>query len=175
MATIIRIREVVQDNWKLLELAADGALPPVPPQSDVIVPLALWKRSRESLLVREGRLGVWLDSNEGPEAIAGDLGHFEVIAVNFPKFTDGRGYSTARLLRDRYRYKGEIRAIGDVQRDQLLYLTRCGFDAFALKNGRDPQAALSAYTDFSEAYQASVERPQPLFRRRFANAPDGME
>jgi uncharacterized protein (DUF934 family) len=175
METLIKIRNVVRDSWQLLEPGADGALPAIPPEGDVIVPLALWQRERASLLARGGRLGVRLDSSEGPEALAGDLGHFDVIAVNFPKFTDGRGYSTARLLRDRYGYRGEIRAVGDVQRDQLLYLSRCGFDAFALKERRDPQAALAAFSDFSEAYQASVERPLPLFRRRFSNVPDGME
>lgn len=175
MATIIKIRQLVQDSWQLLERAADGALPAVPPEGDVIVPLGLWQRDRASLLARKGRVGVWLESSEEPEALAGDLARLPVIAVNFPKFTDGRGYSTARLLRDRYGYQGEIRAIGDVQRDQLLYLARCGFDAFALKDRRDSQAALAAFSEFSEAYQASVERPQPLFRRRFANSPDGME
>jgi uncharacterized protein (DUF934 family) len=174
MATLIKIRQLVQDNWQLLEAAADGALPAVP-QGDVIVPLALWQRERARLLARSGRLGVRLEASDGPEALAEDLGHFDVIAVHFPKFTDGRGYSTARLLRERYGYEGEIRAIGDVQRDQLLYLSRCGFDAFAVKERRDPQAALDAFSDFSEAYQASVERPLPLFRRRVANARDGME
>jgi uncharacterized protein (DUF934 family) len=93
--------------------------------------------------------------------------------VNFPKFTDGRGYSTGRLLRERYGYRGELRAIGDIFRDQLLYLSRCGFDAFVLRPGEDPQAALAAFGDFSEAYQAAVDRPLPLFRRRFFPSPDG--
>jgi uncharacterized protein (DUF934 family) len=175
MATLIKIRQVVQDNWQLLEAAADGALPGVPAQGDVIVPLALWRRERANLLARSGRLGVRLEAGDGPEALADDLAHFDVIAVHFPKFTDGRGYSTARLLRERYGYRGEIRAIGDVQRDQLLHLSRCGFDAFAVKERRDPEALLGAFADFSEAYQASVERPLPLFRRRFANAPDGTD
>lgn len=175
MATIIRIRQLVQDSWQLLRPAADGALPAVPAQGDVIVPLALWQQQRANLLARDGRAGVWLQASEGPEPLAGDLGHLPVIAIDFPKLVDGRGYSTARLLRDRYGYRGEIRAIGDVQRDQLLYLARCGFDAFALKEGRDAEAALVAFSEFSEAYQASVERPQPLFRRRFANVPEGME
>jgi len=87
---------------------------------------------------------------------------------------DGRGYSIARLLRERYGWRGELRAIGDVLRDQLFYLTRCGFDAFELRAGQDAQAALTALADFSEAYQSSVERPQPLFRRRVAIS-SGME
>lgn len=175
MAAIIKMRQVVQDNWQLLRMAADGAPPAIPPEGDIIVPLALWQARRKELLAHPGRIGVWLDSHEGPEAIAEDLGVLGLIAINFPKFTDGRGYSTARLLRERYGYKGELRAIGDVQRDQLLFLSRCGFDAFALKEGRDPEAALGAFSEFSEAYQASVVEPQPLFRRRFSNAPEGME
>lgn len=174
MATLIKIRQVVQDNWQLLEPATEGA-PAIPVEGDVIVPLALWRRERAALLARKGRLGLRLDSGEGPEAVVEDLAHFDVIAINFPKVTDGRGYSTARLLRDRYGYQGEIRAVGDVQRDQLLYLSRCGFDAFALKERRDPQAALAAFSEFSEAYQESVDRPLPLFRRRFENSPDGMK
>jgi uncharacterized protein (DUF934 family) len=89
--------------------------------------------------------------------------------VHFPTFTDGRGYSTARLLRERYGYRGELRAVGDVLRDQLFYLSRVGFDAFALRQDQDAEGALASLADFSESYQASVERPQPLFRRRIAN------
>ena len=165
MATIIRQRQVVADNWQLLKSAAD-ATDATPAGGDVIVPLAVWRGHRDSLVARAGRLGVWLDANDDPALIAGDLEHFAVIAVNFPQFTDGRGYSIARLLRERYGWRGELRAIGDVLRDQLFYLSRCGFDAFALRDGQDAQSALAAFTDFSEGYQTSVERPQPLFRRR---------
>jgi uncharacterized protein (DUF934 family) len=175
MAAIIKMRQVVQDNWRLLKVSADGTLPDIPSQGDIIVPLALWQARRKELLAHPGRLGVWLDSHEGPEAIAEDLGVFGLIAIHFPKLTDGRGYSTARLLRERYGYKGELRAIGDVQRDQLLFLSRCGFDAFALKEGRDPEAALAAFSELSEAYQASVVEPLPLFRRRFAATPEEVE
>ena len=173
MAIIIRQRRVVADNWQLLKSAADGSLA-VPAEGDVIVPLGVWCAQRDTLLKRTGKLGVWLDSNEDPALIADDLRHFELIAVNFPQFVDGRGYSIARLLRERYGWRGELRAIGDVLRDQLFYLTRCGFDAFELRAGQDAQAALTALADFSEAYQSSVERPQPLFRRRVAIS-SGME
>ena len=175
MATIIKDRQLAADNWQLLKPTADGGLPPLPQTGDVIVPLALWLEQREALSSRAGRLGVWLDSHEEPASIAGDLDRFALVAVNFPTFTDGRGYSIARLLRERHGYKGELRAIGEVVRDHLFFMASCGFDAFLLRDDQDPEAALTAFGDFSDAYQASVERPLPLFRRRFLVSPDGME
>jgi len=130
------------------------------------VPLVLWQQQRAQLAGRPGRLGIWLNSHEEPAAIAEDLKLFGVVAVNFPKFTDGRGYSTAHLLRERYGWKGELRAVGDVFRDQLFHLASCGFSAFALRQGEDLQDALAAFRDFSDTYQATVEQPVPLFRRR---------
>ena len=107
-----------------------------------------------------------LEPDADPASVAGRLQGVARVEVNFPKFTDGRGYSIARLLRERYGYRGELRAVGDVQRDQLHYLSRVGFDAFLLREGEDAEGALAALGDFSEAYQSSVERPLPLFRRR---------
>jgi len=99
-------------------------------------------------------------------AFAERIGKLRVIAVNFPKYGDGRGYSIARLLRERYGYKGELRAVGVVARDHLQHMAQCGFDSFLLREGEDAQAALAAFDDFSEAYQASAAQPVPLFRRR---------
>ncbi len=107
-----------------------------------------------------------LEPGDDPAECAERLGAIARVEVNFPKFTDGRGYSIARLLRERYGYRGELRAVGDVLRDQIYYLSRCGFDAFLLREDQDAEEALPACNDFSEAYQASVERPEPLFRRR---------
>ena len=107
-----------------------------------------------------------MDAGEEIEEIADQLQHFQVIALNFPAFTDGRHYSTAYLLRTRYGYRGEVRAIGDVLRDQLFALRRVGFDAFALRADKDPQDALQSFADFAEVYQASADQPLPLFRRR---------
>ena len=127
-------------------------------------------------LIRRGRIAspsqpeagevLRLEPGDDPARAADRLRSAARVEVNFPSFTDGRGYSIARLLRERHGYQGELRAVGDVQRDQLFYLARCGFDAFLLRDGLDAQEALSALHDFSEAYQASVERPEPLFRRR---------
>jgi uncharacterized protein (DUF934 family) len=170
MATLIKERRIVTDSWRLLERGPKGELPEAPTQGDVIVPLALWLERRTDLLPRAqaGTLGVWLDANEGPDLIAADVQRFALVAVNFPKFGDGRAYSIARLLRERYGYKGELRAIGDVLHDHLYFMEQCGFDAFALRADQDAQAALSALDTFSDGYQTSVLRPTPLFRRRLA-------
>ena len=165
---LIKDRKRVTDPWRLLKPDADGVLPPLPVDGDVIVPLAVWTEARAQLLGRGTRLGVWLADDQDPAQIGDDLKHFQAVAVNFPKITNGRGYSIGRLLRERHGWRGELRAIGDVQRDQLFYLTRCGFDAFDLREGEDVEVALAAFKDFSEAYQASVDRPVPLFRRRDA-------
>lgn len=163
MQRIIKHREVVDDRWHLLP--KDATLESVPNSDDVIIPLALWLEHGPALRGRDGGLGVWLDSDEEPEAIAGDLDKFQVIAVNFPAFTDGRGFSTARLLRERYGYKGEVRAIGDVLRDQLFYMQRVGFDAFAVRADKNIHDAVKGLTDFSEKYQTSWDEKNPLFRR----------
>lgn len=169
MATLIRNAKLANDSWQRLEPAADGAPPAIPAQGDLLVSLQQWQSSASALLGRPaGRTGVWLAPDEDPALVADSLDALALVAVHFPQFADGRGYSTARLLRERYGWQGELRAIGDVQRDQLFYLSRVGFDAFELNDGIDAQSALSAFADFSEAYQASVERPLPLFRRRAA-------
>ena len=107
-----------------------------------------------------------LGPDDDPALLAGALAQARVIAVNFPKYSDGRGYSIARLLRERYGYRGELRATGVVARDQLHAMAQCGFDTFELREGEDAQAALAAFGDFSEAYQASAAQRVPLFRRR---------
>jgi uncharacterized protein (DUF934 family) len=98
--------------------------------------------------------------------VGGELAGAARVEVNFPKFGDGRGFSIARLLRERYGYKGELRAVGQITRDHLFFLESVGFDAFELREGEDAAEALAAFDDFSESYQASVTRPVPLFRRR---------
>lgn len=170
MATLIKEQCIVEDNWCLLSRGPEGEATEAPPRRDVIVPLALWLARREVFLTYPGKLGVWLDANEGPAAIAGDLQRLALVAVNFPKFGDGRGYSTARLLRDRHGYRGELRAIGDVLHDHLHFMKQCGFDAFVLREDQDARAALSVLDSFSEGYQTSVLRPVPLFRRRLADS-----
>lgn len=166
MQRIIKGDQVVDENWHLLP--RDATLDGLSNSDDIIVPMSLWLDHAHALKARDGGLGVWLDSHEEIEAVAEDLKHFRVVALNFPVFSDGRHYSTARLLRDRYEYKGEVRAIGDVLRDQLFFMKRCGFDAFALREDFDATEALESLRDFSETYQAATDQPLPLFRRRQA-------
>lgn len=168
---IIKGRDVVDDDWSVLKLeegeTADTA---AVPEGRIIVPLAVWQAQRE-VLDKRLELGVWLAADEQAADIKDDLGRFAVIAVDFPKFSDGRGYSIAFNLRKRLNYTGELRAIGDVLRDQLWPLSRVGFDAFATRQDRSIHDALKGLTVFSETYQASVDQPQPLFRRKPRGTP----
>ncbi|RSZ57079.1 DUF934 domain-containing protein [Massilia atriviolacea] len=170
---IIKQRAVVADDWSVLRLAqadpeagsaAEAPDAVVVPEGKVIVPLAVWQAQRAALSARAD-IGVWLAPDERAEALKGELDRFAVVAIDFPKFTDGRGYSTAFNLRMRLGYTGELRAIGDVLRDQLFQMQRCGFDAFATRQDRNIHDALKGLTDFSEVYQASVDVKAPLFRR----------
>lgn len=164
MQRIIKDGQLIDESWHLLP--KDATLDGIPNCDDLIVPLGLWVEHSTALKARDGGLGVWLDAGEEIEEIADQLDNFQVIALNFPAFTDGRNCSTAYLLRNRYGYKGEVRAIGDVLRDQLFSYLRVGFDAFALREDKDPLDALKAFEEFSEVYQASTDQPLPLFRRR---------
>ncbi|MBI2306166.1 MAG: DUF934 domain-containing protein [Rhodocyclales bacterium] len=169
MTTIIKNRQAVADDYTLLTLAeGDSAETVALPAGPLLVPLAVWQVRKADLQSRGTPVGVWLAAGEGPEAIADDLAALPVVGVHFPKFVDGRGYSTARLLRERHGYQGEIRALGDVLHDQLFLMARCGFDAFALKEGKDIAKAVAAFETFKNPYQAAVDQPQPLFRRRAA-------
>ena len=170
---VIKNGVVSDDAWKLVTLAADDSLETLElPTGPLLVPVSVWRARRAELINRECEhgwpLGVWLTAEEGPEIIATDVNDFAVIAVEFPRFADGRGYSTARLLRTRYGYKGELRAIGDVLRDQLFYLQRVGFDAFALRADKSAEDARASLADFSAAYQCAADLSLSLQRRAAA-------
>lgn len=165
---IIKHSSIAEDNWTLLRLAEGETAESVQlPDGDVIVPLKVWQARKTELLQRPQR-GVWLAPDEVAQDIATDLGNLQIVAIDFPQFADGRGYSTAALLRSRFGWRGELRAIGEVLKDQLFYLSRVGFDAYALREGKDIEDAVKALNDFSETYQAAVDEPLPLFRRRRA-------
>lgn len=153
MATLIKNKRIATDNWQRFDPASgEGVLP----SGDCIVRLAVWSAQRAQLISRAGRTGVLLENTDDPRALAADFEALSLIAVRFPKFTDGRGYSIARLVR-RLGWQGELRAVGDVQRDQLFLMSRCGFDAFELRADQDAQNALSAFNDFSAPYQPAID------------------
>lgn len=163
---IIKNKRVVKDDWTILRLNQNELASTVIVQfhKKIIVPLSVWQIQRETL-IQHKKLGIWFASNEHPEAIKNDLAIFQIIAVDFPKFTDGRGYSIAYNLRMRLGYLGELRAIGDVLRDQLFYMQRVGFNTFAVRADKDIHNALKGLSDFSEKYQHSSDEKNPLFRR----------
>ncbi len=162
MAKIIDKDAVVEDSWQLLAKDFTGPLP----SGDLLLPLNYWLDNRDTAAAHDGKIGLWIDSDEEVEGLADDANQFPVIAVNFPAFTDGRGFSTGRLLRERYGFQGQLRAVGQVIRDQLFFLRRCGFDAFQLREGYDLEDALNSLCDFSVRYQPAVDQPLPLYRRR---------
>ncbi len=144
MPKLIKDGQIVEDEWRgrllSLEELNDGA--------DL-----------------EGTLGLVLEADQPPSAIETELSRLDLIIINFPVFTDGRGFSTARELRE-LGFTGEIRATGDFIRDQLHYLRRCGFNSFEFADQEQLANSLASLNVFSEAYQADVQQKEPLFRRR---------
>lgn len=160
---IIKNRALVEDTWHHVQ---DGD--PLPPAGNIIVSLARWQSECEGLRRHDGNVGVRVGSGEDIDPLVADqavLAELGVIALEFPRFSDGRNYTKARLLRERYGYTGELRAVGYVLRDQLFYMERCGIDAFELKAGKSIDGALEAFREFSVTYQAATDEPRPLFRR----------
>ena len=165
MAKIVKNNVIIDDSWILVE-ASDQVTFDQLPDGDLILPYRLWKDNRTGTPDRSGFIAVWLDSDEPPQLIADSLQQLPLVAINFPVFTDGRGYSYARLLRERYGFQGEIRAIGDVSQDQLFFLKRCGFDSFAVRADKDIEEAIRGMQPFADNYQAACDQQLPYFRRR---------
>lgn len=160
---IIKDGQVVKDEWQwALDLEAGAPLP----EGKLVISLAQFQVAQESLQSRSD-LGVCIPNDAPLNEIASSLSQRPLIAIDFPSFMDGRGFSLARLLRQRYGFKGELRATGHVIRDQLCYLKRCGFNAFSIEDEDvDLEKALASLNDFSDGYQTSVDVEQPVFRRR---------
>lgn len=169
MALLKRDR-IVDDPWILLD-----DQDPLPSGAPVIVGYDRWLRDRDALSARNGANGIVLANDQPPELIANDLQRFGLICLEFPKFTDGRAYSHARLLRTRYNFLGEVRAVGAVLRDQLLYMRRCGFDAFQIPDDADADRWTVAFNDFSARYQSAVDQAPTVTQLRVGRnrmAPD---
>lgn len=157
---LLKRDQIVTDPWTFVD--DDSPLPATP----AVVSCARWTRDRDALRRRNGGIGIRLASDQPPELIADDLHRFGLVCLDFPKFTDGRAYSYARILRTRYGYAGELRAVGNVLRDQLLFMRRCGFDAFKIPDEADPGSWATAFGAFSVRYQPSVDRAPTTFHLR---------
>jgi uncharacterized protein (DUF934 family) len=160
MALIKDKHLVSNDPW--ISVADDQ---PIPDSGDVIVGYARFDREDKDLTLRNGRLGLRIDPEDDLLQVVTHLPKAGIVAISFPKFGDGRGYTKARLLRERYGYKGELRAVGEVLGDQLFFMLRCGFNAFELAPGKNVELALKCFDDFSVTYQAATDDPRPLYRR----------
>lgn len=166
MPKLIKNGALVDDQWTVLNEATGPDVLRVVGGKNFIVPLKFWQLYRDEIEEFSGGISLWLNSDEDINAIANEIHNFPLIALNFPVFSDGRSYTNARELRERFNYQGEVRAIGDVLRDQLFYMSRCGFDAFSLRFDQDADACLQAFKDFQTNYQSTGTESAPLFRRR---------
>ena len=135
------------------------------PAGDVILSLKRFMTEGEALLANRA-VGVRLQPDEKVEDLAYDLPRLPVVALVFPKFRDGRNYSAARLLRERYGYSGEVRAIGEVLREQALHMVRCGVDAFAPADGASPDDWAAAVGRYRHVYQRAADDREPVFVER---------
>lgn len=145
---LIKDGQGVTDPWPFV---ADGE--ELPATGPVLVTLARWRAERPALLARGTLLGVRLKSADKAAELADDLPRLALIALEFPTFRDGRAYSTARLLRERYGFAGELRAVGNVLHDQLLFMCRCGFDAFEVADAHAVEIWQRALAEISVFYQ----------------------
>ncbi|MGA2709602.1 MAG: DUF934 domain-containing protein [Steroidobacteraceae bacterium] len=148
---LLRDGRVAVDEWRYLDDAADAG---ESNRDALIIPFERWLRERESWSRCEGRLGVLLGPAQAVLDLVADLPRLSLIAVQFPSPGEGRGYSHARQLRERWNFTGELRAVGCVRRDQLFFLARCGFTAFELPEA-EIESASAALTTFSAEYQVS--------------------
>lgn len=142
----------------------------IPESGKVILPLPVWLARKDTLADRiaKGEIGVWLATHEVLETLTeaqGDLNVLPIIAVYVERFADGRIFSIGNLLRTRYGYKHELRAFGDVLRDQLFFLKRCGYDSYLIRADRSAEDALAGLKDFTQPYQGAVDINQPVWRR----------
>lgn len=145
---LIRDGQIVEDSWTTVD-----DVEPLPETGDVIVSLDRFLNERAELTAREGRLGVAIDNTIDPNGLKDYLGDIDLIALEFPAFTDGRAYSQAQHLRSHLGFKGELRATGTVLADQAAFLTRVGFDTFDTESEQPLEVWQKAATSMSVAYQ----------------------
>jgi uncharacterized protein (DUF934 family) len=136
------------------------------PRGDVIISLQRFHNEGQRLLAEGRKVGVRIEADEAVEDIAADLPRIAVVALVFPKFLTGQAYSSARIVRERYGYEGEVRAVGDVLREQAGFMVRCGFDAFAPVDGSTPDNWNHVVGRFRHVYQRAADGREPAFEER---------
>ncbi len=151
--TIIKDDELVEDRWSLVPPADETVSKIECLTKNLIIPFEQWKQDRESLLAADGQKGVFISNDDDVLELANDIAVLDLICIEFPAAGDGRGYSQAKLLRDRLGFTKEIRAIGEVLTDQLFLMRRSGINAFELQAGQDLDASLERLQPFSVSYQ----------------------
>jgi uncharacterized protein (DUF934 family) len=139
---------------------------PMPGQGGVILSLQRFQAEGDALLSSGRQVGVRVKPDEPVESLAYDLPRLALVALEFPKFRDGRAFSSAVLMRERYGYTGELRAVGDVLQEQLGFMIRCGFDAFELADGATPEDVERKVGQFRHVYQTSADDRTPAFAER---------
>ncbi len=162
-ATILHAGNLVQDDWAVLE---DGRTEIVSSGGNVIVTLARWRADREALLAQHAAVGVLVPNTADIEAVHPEIADRPLIALQFPTFTDGRALSQAVVLRKRLGFRGELRALGDVIRDLVFWLGRCGFDSIVPRKDQNLESCRAALTEITVAYQAAADAHTPVWKRR---------
>ena len=161
---ILRRRELIEDDWTLLE--DGGAADASAAGGKVIVTLARWRSQREALLAAHAAVGVLVPNTADIEAVYPEIDGRPLIALQFPTFSDGRALSQAVVLRRRVGFTGELRAVGDVIRDLVFWLGRCGFDSIVPRQDQSLEACREAFEELSVAYQAVADGHTPVWVRR---------
>lgn len=165
-ANHVLIRNLRIDADDYIWLADDA---PLPATGKLIVSYTRWHAEREALLASKRVVGVKMPNTVDIATVLPEIGERPLLALEFPSFADGRAYSQARLLAERFQFQGELRATGKaVVRDQIGFMARCGFTSFELRDGQDPAACLAAVHEFSVPYQQAADHAQPVFLRRRA-------
>ena len=162
-AMILRGGELVEDGWMFIE---DGRAEIEPGAGNVIVTLARWMGEREALLAAHPTVGVLVPNTADIEAVFPEIADRALIVLQFPTFTDGRALSQAVVLRKRLGFKGELRAVGDVIRDLVFWLGRCGFNSIVPRQDQDLEGCRAALREFTVAYQAAADEHTPVWIRR---------
>lgn len=164
MPKLIKNKQLIANDWDILKDLSELS---IKLNKKLFISIDTWLNLPEELnqKLNQSELGLFIDSHQTCDDLPDNFEMAAAIAINFPAFTDGRGYSIAKDLRLLKNYQGEIRAVGEVLHDQLNAMMRCGFDAFELVDDKDEAKALLSFNDWSQKYQADLLEKRPIYLR----------